>query len=58
MKKSLVIGLLILAVAALVMILTRGNCEVNLLGFEWKTRTSIVLLVTMMAGVTSGVLLK
>lgn len=58
MKKSLIVALLIMAVAALVMILTKGNCNVNLCGWGVSAKTSIVILVTMIAGVTSGVLLK
>ena len=58
MKKSLVFALLIMAVAALIMILTKGSCNVNLCGWAVSAKTSIVILVTMISGVTAGVLLK
>lgn len=58
MNKSLIVALLIMAVAALVMILTKGSCDVNLVGLELSPKTSIVILVTMICGVTAGVLLK
>ena len=58
MNKSLIVALLIMAVAALVMILTKGDCNVNLIGWHVSPRSSIVILVSMIAGVTSGVLLR
>ena len=58
MSKGLIFALIIMGLAALVFIFTKGHTEVNLLFTEVKTLTSIALLVSMAFGVIIGVSLK
>ena len=57
MSKKIIIALLILAVAAVILILTRGSAPVNLLFTEVSGRASIVYLIWMGIGVLIGGLL-
>jgi len=57
MNKKVVIALLILAVSAIVMILTRGDAPINLVFDTFSPRASLVYLVWMGIGVLIGGLL-
>lgn len=57
MNKKVVIALLILAVAVVIMILTRGTAPVNLVFDTYSPRASILYLVWVGVGVLIGGLL-
>ena len=58
MSKSMVIGLLLLAVFVIVLIMTPGETKVNLLGWVRTVKTSYALLAAAGAGVVAGALLR
>ena len=58
MSKNILVALILIALSVLVMILTRGDANVNLLFTEISGRASVVYLCFMGLGVTIGVLLK
>ena len=58
MSKGMIWGLLILAVFVVVLIMTQGRVEVNLLSMEIKMKTSYALLAAAGVGVVAGALLR
>ena len=58
MSKKIIIALLLMALSVIVMIMTRGTVELNLLGYIIKPLTSFAILGCVALGVAIGVLLK
>ena len=58
MSKNVLIALILIALAVVVMILTKGFAPVNLIFTEVKAAASLVYLCFIGLGVTIGILLK
>ena len=58
MSKGMIWGLLILAIFVVILIMTQGRVEVNLLSMEMKMKTSYALLAAAGVGVVAGALLR
>jgi len=58
MTKGMIWGLLILAAFVVILIMTQGRVEVNLLSMEMKMKTSYALLGAAGVGVVAGALLR
>ena len=58
MTKSMITGLVILAVFVIVLIMTSGESKVNLLGWVRTVKTSYALLAAAGGGVVAGALLR
>ena len=57
MSKNVIAALILIALLMIVLILTKGNVEVNLLGYEIKKMASLVYLGFIACGVLIGILL-
>lgn len=58
MSKSMMIGLLMLAMFVIVLIMTSGETKVNLFGWVYATKTSYAMLASAGVGVVAGALLR